>query len=44
MNQDVSGNKQLFCIEVVKVKGEKVENWNKMKDRTMNLAVEEDDV
>ena len=42
MNQDVNGNRKLFCKEVSKVNRGKVENSNRIKDVNGRLAQGED--
>ena len=44
MNQDVNGKRKLFWKEVQKVKGGKVQNWKKIKDRIGRLAVRKVDM
>ena len=44
MNQDVNGNRKLFCKEVSKVNGGKVENCNRIKDGNGRLTLEEAEV
>ena len=42
--QDVNGNRKLFCKEVSKVNGGKVENCNRIKDGNGRLTLEEAEV
>ena len=41
MNQEVNGNKKCFWIEVCKTSGGKVENYSRIKNGKMKLALEE---
>ena len=44
MNQDRNGNGKLFWKEVSKVKGEKVKNCSRIKDKNVRLPLEEVEV
>ena len=44
MNQDVNGNRKLFCKDVSKANGENMENCNRIKDENGRLALEEVEV
>ena len=39
MSENVSGNRKMFQKDVVNVKGEKVQNCNRIKDRPGKLAM-----
>ena len=44
MNHDVDGNRKLFWKEVGKVKGEKEENFSRIRDGNESLVVGVDEV